>query len=66
MYQNWNCEVNRPDTFDLLFYFDGEDILPVTLEDLEEHCFRVWTEDGRLAGTVIDVENRDGYFVPAL
>ena len=66
MYQNWNCEVNRPDTFDLLFYFDGEDILPVTLEDLEEHCFRVWTEDGRLAGTVIEEENRDGYFVPAL
>ncbi len=66
MYRAWNCEVSRPDTFDLLYCFDGETILPVTLEDLDDHCFRVWTEDGRLAGTVIEEENRDGYFVPAL
>lgn len=64
MYQQWNYESNRPDRFDLLYYYDGEQLIPAQLEVTGEKSYRVTDRQGNLLGTIWE-ENGNGYFQPA-
>ena len=41
MYYHWNQATNRPETFDVLYWYDGQTIFPVALEQTGEHQFRL-------------------------
>lgn len=65
MYQRWNSQSSRPDTFDLLYYYDGSQLLPAALEQTGEHAFQVYGPGGTPLGSVWEDEGENGYFVPA-
>ena len=64
MYQQWNYESNRPDRFDLLYYYDGEQLIPAQLEVTGEKSYQVTDRQGNLLGAIWE-ENGNGYFQPA-
>lgn len=63
MYQQWNYESNRPDRFDLLYYYDGEQLIPAQLEVTGEKSYQVTDRQGNLLGTIWE-EDGNGYFQP--
>lgn len=62
MYQAWNCESNRPETFDALYYYDGDSLHPLWLEQTGEHEYTVSYASGPVLGRIWEDENRNGYF----
>lgn len=62
LYRRWNAEVNRPDRFDLLYYYDGSALEPVTLEQTEEKTYRVLRADGAQLGHVWEEPDGVAYF----
>lgn len=56
MYQKWNYEANRPDHFDRLYVYDGEQLIPAQLEPTGEKSYQVTDEQGKLLGTIWDEE----------
>ena len=65
MYQAWNCENNRPEVFDALYYYDGDSLRPLTLEQTGAHAYTVSYASGPVLGRIWEDENRNGYFEPA-
>lgn len=61
IYKAWNRESNRVDRFDALYYYDGERLEPVYLEETGEMCYEVYTADGRWMGRIWE-EDQVGYF----
>lgn len=62
MYQRWNSQSSRPDSFDLLYYYDGDQLLPVSLEQTGEHSFLVYGPDDVFLGSIWEDEGENGYF----
>lgn len=62
MYYHWNKDTHRPESFDVLYYYDGQRIFPVELKQTGEHQFRVLDVEGRTVGTIWEEENQRGYF----
>jgi len=62
IYRSWNREMNRPEGFDLLFYYDGQTMIRVTLEQTGEHDFLVMREDGTQLGRIWEESDGLGYF----
>lgn len=62
LYRRWNAEVNRPDRFDLLYYYDGSALEPVTLEQTEEKTYRVLRADGAQLGRIWEEPDGVAYF----
>lgn len=62
LYRRWNAEVNRPDRFDLLYYYDGSALEPVTLEQTEEKTYRVLRADGAQLGHIWEEPDGVAYF----
>ena len=65
IYYVWNQSANRPETFDLLYYYDGEALEPVTLEQTGEHDFLVLDAAGEQVGRIWEEADGLGYFRPA-
>lgn len=61
MYQQWNYEANRPDSFDLLYYYDGQQMIQAQLESEGNGGYRVTDEQGITLGRIWE-ENGNGYF----
>lgn len=61
MYQQWNYETNRPDGFDLLYYYDGTQLIPAQLKSTGERNYQVTDPQGQPLGTIWE-ENGNGYF----
>lgn len=61
MYQQWNYQANRPDGFDLLYYYDGQQLIPARLEPTGEKGYQVTDDQGNLLGTIWE-EDGLGYF----
>ena len=64
MYYHWNQATNRPETFDVLYWYDGETIFPVELEQTGEHQFRLTDHQGRVLGRIWEEADGKGYFAP--
>lgn len=65
LYRRWNREANHPETFDRLYYYTGDELVPVTLETEGENQFTVRFSSGETAGTIWEDEAQTGYFTPA-
>ena len=52
-----------PNRFDLLYYYDGEQLIPARLEATGEKSYQVTDDQGNLLGTIWE-ENGNGYFQP--
>lgn len=63
LYLSYNYENNRPDRFDKLYYYDGEEVLPVTLRKTGEKAFDVLLADGTLCAQIVD-EDGVGRILP--
>ncbi len=63
IYRRWNAEVSRPWNFDVLYWYDGVDVIPVTLEKTEEMKFNVVSGSG-VIGRVWEEADETGYFRP--
>lgn len=61
IYKAWNRESNRVDRFDALYYYDGESLEPIYLEQTGEMCYEVYTMDGQWMGRIWE-EDQVGYF----
>ena len=61
IYKAWNREINRVDRFDRLYYYDGERLERVYLEQTGEMDYEVYGQDGRWLGRIWE-ENEIGYF----
>ena len=62
MYYHWNQSTSRPETFDVLYYYDGQNIEQVTLEQTGEHQFLVLTQSGETLGTIWEDSDGSGHF----
>lgn len=62
LYRRWNAEANRPDRFDLLYYYNEESLEPVTLERTGEKNFNVLRADGTLLGHIWEEPDGTAYF----
>ena len=65
MYYHWNQTTNRPETFDVLYYYNGQTIQLVELTQTGEHQFQVWNQSGELIGSIWEEPDGKGYFAPA-
>ena len=63
MYQQWNRTTNGPDCFDLLYYYDGQQLIQARLEPTGEGSFLVTDGQGQTLGQIWE-ENGTGYFQP--
>ena len=61
VYRAWNRESNRVDRFDAVYYYDGEGLERVTLEQTGEMDYEVYGQDGRWMGRIWE-EELIGYF----
>lgn len=61
IYKAWNRETNRIDRFDVLYYYDGERLERLTLEQTGEMNYEVYGQDGRWMGRIWE-EDKIGYF----
>lgn len=61
IYKAWNRESNRVDGFDALYYYDGESLEPIYLEETGEMSYEVYTMDGQWMGRIWE-EDQVGYF----
>ena len=61
MYYHWNKDTHRPETFDVLYYYDGQRIFPVELEQTGEHQFQVLDRERRTVGRIWEEEDQRGY-----
>ena len=61
MYYHWNKETCRPETFDVLYCYNGETIFPVSLKQTGEHQFQVLDREGQIVGRIWEKDQR-GYF----
>ena len=54
VYRAWNAETSRPETFDVLYYYNGASLERVTLKPsaLGEHDFLVYGESGGILGRI--------------
>lgn len=64
VYYHWNQTTNRPETFDALYWYDGETIFPVELTEIGEHRFRVSDQRGVTLGEIWEDWDGKGYFSP--
>ena len=64
MYRAWNRAANHPSGFDIMYWFDGTDLIRADLEELEENSYRVWDQSGRELGRIWE-EDGIGYIRPA-
>ena len=64
VYYHWNQTTNRPETFDVLYWYDGETIFPIELTETGEHCFQVLNGEGELMGEIWEDWDGKGYFTP--
>lgn len=62
LYRRWNAEINRPDRFDRLYWYDGEKVHPVILEQTGEKEYRVLRSDGSALGQIFEDDSGVGYF----
>lgn len=62
LYRRWNAETNRPDRFDLLYYYNGVALEPVTLEQTGEKAFNVLGADGARLGRIWEEADGAAYF----
>lgn len=62
VYRLWNQSVNRPEGFDVLYYYTGSEIVPVNLIQTGAHDFQVVDLDGGLLGVIWEEEDGLGYF----
>ena len=60
VYRKWNAETSRPESFDALYWYDGEKVERLTLEQAGEHDFRLYIKD-QLLGRLWEDENSVGY-----
>lgn len=65
MYQQWNYEANRPDHFDVLYYYDGQSLVAAQLHPDGEGGYQVTDGEGTVLGRIWE-ENGNGYFQSAL
>jgi hypothetical protein len=63
IYRHWNAETTRPETFDVLYYYDGTSLERVELRGLSsgEHDFDVYDQTGVL-GTIQEEAGEIGSF----
>ena len=61
IYRRWNAESNRPQNFDALYWYDGKELIPVTLKQIGKLEFEVWTESEQI-GRIWEEEDEIGYF----
>ena len=61
IYKAWNRESNRVDGFDALYYYDGEGLEQIYLEETGEMRYEVYTADGQWMGRIWE-EDQVGYF----
>ena len=61
IYKVWNRESNRVDGFDALYYYDGEGLEQIYLEETGEMRYEVYTADGQWMGRIWE-EDQVGYF----
>ena len=62
MYRRWNREACLPERFDVLYFYDGERVEPVTLERTGENSFLVLDGDGGTIGAIWEDEDQNGHF----
>lgn len=62
MYYQWNQATSRPDTFDLLYLYDGRSVERVTLEQAGEHDFLVLNGAGETVAEIWEESDGLGYF----
>ena len=48
----------------MLYWYDGETIFPVALEQTGEHQFRLTDGQGRVLGRIWEEADGKGYFAP--
>lgn len=63
MYQSWNRATNAPDSFDRLYYYDGQQLIEARLESTGEGSYQVTDRQGRSLGRIWE-EDGNGYFQP--
>lgn len=61
IYKAWNRESNRVDGFDALYYYDGEGLEQIYLEETGEMRYEVYSADGQWMGRIWE-EDQVGYF----
>lgn len=61
IYRRWNAESNRPQNFDALYWYDGTELIPVTLKQIGELEFEVWSASEQI-GRIWEEEDEIGYF----
>ena len=71
IYRKWNQAVNRPESFEALYYYDygAHELIPVRLEKMEaagEHDYRVIDQNGMEIGRVWEEQDGIGYFRTSL
>ena len=71
IYRKWNQAVNRPESFESLYYYDhaAGELIPVYLEKMEaagEHDYRVIDQNGVEIGRVWEEQDGIGYFRTSL
>ena len=54
MYQSWNREVNHPENFHALFWYDGDQLYPVELEKAGETVWLVKSRTGQVWGRILE------------
>lgn len=62
MYRRWNRETCLPDRFGALYFYDGEQTVPVTLERTGDNSFLVLGGDGEAIGAIWEDEEQNGHF----
>ncbi len=62
MYRAWNAQSNRVESFDALYYYDGQSIFPVLVEQTQEKEYAVCYEDGTYIGKIWEEKDSCGYF----
>lgn len=60
MYRRWNREANHPSGFQVLYWFDGENLTPAVLRELAENTYQIRDREDRLLGVIWE-EDGIGY-----
>lgn len=64
MYRQWNREANHPESFAVLYWYNGAYLYPVELEKTGEEEWLVQSQSGQVLGRIFE-EDGIGYIRPA-
>jgi hypothetical protein len=68
IYRHWNAAYTRPETFDVLYYYDGQSLTPAELRPSAdgEHNFQVYLRkdsgETQLLGVIWEEDGEIGHF----